>query len=351
MRQMEYAFLREGSHPLVTVVIPAWQEEGAITHALDSIRAQSYPIDRIELVVVVGASRDRTHALALEAARSDRRISVIHNPDPRTPVSLNLGIRRSQGSIIARVDAHGWVDPDYLANGVEALRRTRADAVGGVVSFHGSGRIGRSIALAMGSRLGAGTAAFRSATRETRADGLMWGMYPRELFSRLGMFDEQLLRNQDDDFCFRIEASGGVMVVTPAMRFSQHARSSLRSLWSQYQQWGAYRFATLRKHGRPATVRQVIPPALTLALSASVAGSLTRGKQGWIARVPSVAYAAIAGAAGLRLATRAGDPELAPTTAAAIATMQIAYGVGFWQAAASGAKSPLARRLQASLST
>jgi len=324
----------------VSVVIAARDEERSLARSLSSVLAQDYPRDRMEVIVVAGGCTDGTARVARDLAPDDGRIRVLEIADGRTPVALNAGIRAARGDVIARVDAHGWIAPDYLSTSLEVLVRTAADAVGGVVRFTGVGATGEAIALAMGSRLGAGTAPFRSAARERESDGLMWGVYRRSVFDRVGPFDERLLRNQDDELCHRLCQHGGRMVVSPDMHFWHVARPSFRTLWRQFFEWGGFRVATVAKHRRPATVRQVLPPLLVGGLGAAVvmqAGGGTRRRAG---RAALAAYATLATGGGTWVAGRAGRLRAAPAVATAVATMQVAYGAGFWWAAVTAAAAP-----------
>ena len=320
--------------PTISVVMPLRNEEAWLERAVSSVQAQTFPPRRVEIVLVVGRSEDRTPQIAQELAEHDSRIRIVDNPSGRTPTALNLGIRAARGDVIARVDGHGWLDPDYLANGVEALGRTGAAGVGGVVQFVGVTRVGRAIALAEQSVIGSGGAAFRVATRETEADGLRWGIFQRGLFDEVGLFDETLERNQDDEFCYRVVAEGGRLVVTPSMRLYQVVRPSIPALWRQYSQWGAFRVATLMKHGRPATFRQVAPPLLIALLALTWLADRSSHGRIRCGRAVTGTYVATVSVAGSTDAVRARQLDVVPFVPVAIATMHLAYGSGFWLALA-----------------
>jgi succinoglycan biosynthesis protein ExoA len=325
--------IEQKASPTISVVMPARNEEAWIQRAIASVQRQSYA-GELEIIVVVGGY-DRTLDIVERLRASDPRIRVVENPSGRTPTALNLGIRTARGDLIARVDAHGWIEPDYLTAGLAVLQRTGADAVGGCVEFVGVSRIGRAIALAEQSRIGSGGAAFTVARSESRADGLRWGIFRKDVFERVGLFDETLERNQDDEFCYRMVSKGAVLIVTPSMRFSQVVRSSFRALWSQYAQWGTFRVATLTKHRRPATLRQMAPALLvaTVGLGA-VTECASRGRVP-VGRVLTCAYATTVAASGAWLALRSRQADLAPLVPVAIATMHLAYGSSFWRAVGS----------------
>lgn len=321
-----------GDRPRISVVMPVRNEEEWLERAVCSVQAQTYPSACIEIIVVVGPSTDRTREIAEKLRENDPRLRIVDNPGGRTPTALNLGIGAARGELIARVDGHGWIEPDYLENGVEALERSSAAGVGGVVHFFGLTRIGRAIALAEQSAIGTGGAAFRVARAETDADGLRWGLFRKSLFDEVGLFDESLERNQDDEFCYRVVSAGGRLVVTPSMRLHQVVRSSLPALWRQYSQWGQFRVATLAKHRRPATIRQAAPPLLVALLALTlVAEPASRGRVR-LGRRFATAYASTIVVLGSTHAARSRQADVMLLVPPAIVTMHLAYGYGFWVA-------------------
>jgi GT2 family glycosyltransferase len=315
--------------PLVSVVMPVRNEGRRIERSVRSVLDQDYPADRIEVIAVVGTSTDDTRRVLERIAASDRRLRVLDNPDGRTPVGLNIGVRAAQGEFIARVDGHAWVDGDFISNGMETIRRTGSDGVGGVTRHEGDGLIGSSIALAMTSRLGVGNS-FRVVGEEREVDTFAFPLYRREVFSRAGMFDEELLRNQDDEFNQRIRKAGGRLVFTPTVGSSYVVRPSLSALSSQYWQYGRFRFATVAKHGRPGALRQLAPPALVLVMAAGTALDVASGGRWYAGRLVAGGYAALLLAGGVGVAAGTRRPALAPLVAVACGAMHLSYGVGFW---------------------
>lgn len=316
--------------PLVSVVVPARNEEAWIERCVRSLLRQTYPADRLEILVVVGTSRDRTRELVAGLAAEDARVRLVDNPAGSTPAALNAGVRAARGDLVGRVDAHTWVERDFVAEGVAALGRTGASGVGGKAEFVGLGAFAEAAALALGSRAGGGNAAFRVGGRERDADTLCFGIYPRQVFERVGPFDEELLCNQDDEWHHRGRLGGERFVFTPGMRFSHVARDTPAALWRQYHRWGAYRVVTILKRGRPGAVRQLAPPALVAGLAATLAVDLASGGRCPVGRATVATYALALAAAGTAEGVRARRPALAPLVALALGAMQLGYGVGFW---------------------
>jgi hypothetical protein len=322
------------AEPLVSMVVPVRNEEAHLARCVESLLTQDYPVDKLEVIVVVGGSTDGTRDVATRLAAEDARVRVIDNPGGLTPVSLNLGMRAARGSVVGRLDGHAWASPGFLRAGVEALQRTGASGVGGRCQFVGDGPVGEAIAVAMNSRSGGGNASFRIGGDERDADTLMFGLYPREAYDRVGEFDETLLRNQDDEWHHRARLGGERLVFTPTMGFSHMARPSLPALWRQYSSWGVFRVATLAKHRRPGAARQLAPPLLVLGLASAVALEAASGGRLRTGRGLVGAYVAALGVAGVYESSRVGRLRAAPLVGAAVGVMQLSYGCGFWGEAA-----------------
>ena len=215
--------------PLVTVVVPARDEAHRIAACVRSLLAQDHPADRMEVLVIDGMSSDGTAAAARDAARGAAAdVRVIANPRRTAAAAMNEGLRAARGEVIIRLDAHAEAAPDFVSRAVLALARTGADAVGGPVATVGEGRTGRAIAAAMSSWFGAGGAAFRvGAAREIDVDTVAFPAWRREVFARVGEFDEAFARNQDDEFHLRLTRAGGRIVLTLEVRATYRCRSTL----------------------------------------------------------------------------------------------------------------------------
>ena len=318
--------------PFVSVVVPIRNEGRTIARCLDGLLAQDYPADRTEILVVDGASDDGTPDVVAAIAARAPRIRLLHNPDRHAAPAMNLGIAAARGDIVARVDGHAIVPPDFLSRCVAALERRRdVDCVSGVLETRGRTTTGRAIAAAMSSTAGVGPARFRTgASAEVLVDTVAFPVYRRTTLVRLGPFDEELVRNQDDELNLRLTRAGGRILLLPDLRIVYFCQSTLAGLARQYFQYGFWKVRVIQKHRRAASWRHVVPGALVgvvvgVPLLATFVPPL---------RVPALAvvctYAlAIAGAA-LRLGREHGI-ALAPRIAAALAILHLAYGAGFWK--------------------
>jgi len=319
--------------PLVTIIVPCRNEERYLARCLDSIVASAYPRDRVEILVVDGASDDATRDVAERYARRDPRIRVLANPQRIVPAALNRGIRAAAGDVIVRMDAHAVYPPDYLPRLVDALLASGADNVGGCVVTlpAGSWPMARAIALALGHRFGVGNSRFRvGASRPLRVDTVPFGCYRREAFARYGLFDEEMVRNQDDEFNHRLIHRGGVVLLIPDVVAYYYARDSLGRVARMFYQYGCFKPLAARKAGRVLTLRSLVPGAFVLGLAAGPAlGMLWPGALAlWALAVGGYA------AAALMYASRAAGglgSRCVLALAAVFPVIHLSYGLGYWR--------------------
>ncbi len=316
--------------PFLSVVIPCRDEVAFIDFCLDSILSSDYPSDRMEVIVADGLSIDGTRGrLALRAAR-DPRLRVIDNPQRTTPAALNRAIAAARGEIVVRFDAHAAMPPDYLSRAVDLLASSHASNVGGVIRTvpQSHGPFSAPIALALGSRFGVGDSAFRTLSRETNpgpraADTVFGGAFPRELFTRLGGFNENLTRGQDMEFNLRLRRAGGVILLDPKMVCDYFARAGLASFLAHNFSngvWAVLPFAF--SEIIPVRARHLIPLAFVAALAVSLALPFP-----WSIAIATI-YAALNLAASARIALAGRRWSLLALMPFAFASLHLAYGLG-----------------------
>lgn len=310
--------------PLVSVVIPMRNEGAQFSECLDAVLAQDYPADRMEVIVVDGESDDESAETIRRYVAGDARIRVLQNPRRIVPTAMNIAIRAANGSIITRVDGHTRIATDYVSVGVEILQRTGADNVGGPMNPVGGGIFGDAVATAMTSRFGIG-AYFHFGTEEREADTVYLGMWPRRVFERVGLFDEELVRNQDDEFNYRLRKLGGRILFTPRMRSWYQNRQSLTRLARQFYQYGEWKVRVLQKHPRQMSWRHAVPPAFVATLLAMTALAPFTWLGGAGVLAASGAYLAVI---ALIAARGAKSWQGWAATAAAFLIIHIAWGSG-----------------------
>jgi glycosyltransferase involved in cell wall biosynthesis len=317
--------------PFVSVIVPCRNEEQHIGRCLESILASDYPHERMELLVVDGMSNDRTRALVAWYATRHPVIRLLDNPRRIAPSGLNVGIQAARGEVILRMDAHVIYTPSYLPILVHALLERGADNVGGVLeTLPGADTpVARAIALGLAHRLGVGNSYFRVGTPEPRwVDTVAFGCFRREAFERAGLFDEELVRNQDDEFNFRLIRRGGRVLLMPTARAHYVARTSLRQLWRMYFQYGYFKPLVARKVGRVMTLRQLVPSLFLTSLAASGLAAMWWRPAALASAGLAAAYAVAVLAASAAAALRHGL-RVAAALALVFPVLHVAYGVGF----------------------
>jgi glycosyltransferase involved in cell wall biosynthesis len=331
------------SDPFVSVIVPIRNERDTIARCLAALAAQDYPAERVELLVVDGASDDGTPAAVEECAAADPRIRLLHNPRRHAAQAMNLGIAAARGEIIARVDGHAIVPPAFLRRAVDALRRRPdVECVSGALATVGRTPTGRAIAAAMSSSAGVGSARFRTgAPHECLVDTVAFPVYRRATLDRIGPFDEELVRNQDDELNLRLTRAGGRILLLPDVHIIYFCQSSLRGLWRQYRQYGFWKVRVIQKHGAPASWRHLVPGAFVAAIGFAPAALLAPALRGPLALLLA-AYVLFVLVASVGLARRTGL-GLLPRIAAALVTLHVAYGAGFWHGLATFGPPALGR--------
>jgi len=281
--------------PSVGVVIPALNAEDRLCNAVDSVLAQTHAAS--EIVIALAPSGDRTEALALAMSEAHPRIRIVANPTGRTPEGLNLAIEASTTDIVARVDAGSQLPAGYIEQALETLLSTGAANVGAAQHPVGQTPFEEAVAAAMSSRFGAGNAAYRLEDGEPLQVDTAWlGFFWRSALLSVGGYDNRFTRNQDYELNWRLADVMNGVWLDPSLRVDYRPRNSIRSLASQYWQYGWWRAETIRKHPDSIQPRQLASPALAIGLAASAVAGLA-GFRRLAAVLPAVYGLAVAAAA------------------------------------------------------
>ncbi|WP_322796665.1 glycosyltransferase family 2 protein [Tepidiforma sp.] len=324
--RLDAAPLTLPERPLVSIVIPCLNEERYITALLDSLAAQDYGADGIEVLVADGGSTDRTRELVRGYPSPFARLELVDNPRRITVAGLNEGMKAARGDCWIIIGAHSKVRPDFVRCSVEALRRTGAACVGGPIATVGEGTVGKAIAAAMSSPFGVGNAKFRYAEDAGWVDTVPFGCYHRRVWEVVGEFDETVDGADEDSYNARLIEAGGRIWLDPSIRSTYYPRRTLGALARQYREYGAAK-GTLFARGRPLRPRHFAPAAMVLGgPSLWLAGRVVKA-----ARVLLWLLAALYLGLGMVMAARAAARQGANPllTFAAMATMHVAYGAGF----------------------
>lgn len=314
----------------VSLVMPIRNEAAFIRASLETVLAQDYPSDLVEIIVADGMSTDGTQEIVREVAAQHPNITLIENEGKIVSTGLNAAIAHATGEVIIRVDGHCKIPPDYMRRCVKHLEDGQVDGVGGSVDTKGLTRVARVIAVAMSSRFGVGGSAFRTTQDRTMlVDTVPFAAYTQRIIERTGPYDEELVRNQDDEYNYRLRKHGGKLLLAGNIRSEYYSRSSFRSLWRQYYQYGYWKVRVLQKHPRQMSLRQIVPALFVIGSGTSVLFAALLGEPGlWLAGLFWGTYG-LGNLVATAMCINRLDISLLPLLPVAFATLHISYGTGF----------------------
>lgn len=310
----------------VSILIPVLNEEDHVRDAVAAMQAQDFD-GEIEFLFIDGGSADRTRAILEELAVADPRIRLLDNPERRTPQALNIGLRAATGEFVARMDAHTYYPPDYVARGVERLRAGGVDWVSGPQLAKGVDEFSRRVALALSGTLGTGGARFRrEMNEEIEVDSGFTGIWRRETLERYDGWDEDWPIDQDYELAARMRKDGGRIVCLPEMAADYSPRNSYKGLWKQYWSYGVYRVKTSNRHPESMRRSHVLPPGLALAAITAVAAPRPLRM---LARLGLTLYSGSTAFAAAKALSDGEKPADAISLPPILATMHFSFGFGF----------------------
>jgi succinoglycan biosynthesis protein ExoA len=315
--------------PFVSVVMPVLNEAAFMERSLNSVVAQDYPSDRMEILIADGLSQDGTREIINQFQLKHRNIETVDNPARIVATGLNEALRRAKGVVIVRVDGHCEIAADYLRRCVWYLQNDGVEAVGGPVETIGQSYVARVIATAMSSWFGVGGSAFRVANSPTQfTDTVAFPAYTRAVIDQAGPFDEELVRNQDDEYNYRLRKLGLKILLAADVRSRYYSRATLKGLASQYFQYGYWKVRVMQKHPRQMRLRQFGPPLFVAALLSSIILLPLLPVAKYLAGLIVGGYAVALIGASI-LATKKDKWHLLPLLPLAFTTLHLSYGTGF----------------------
>jgi glycosyltransferase involved in cell wall biosynthesis len=321
--------------PFVSIVIPCRNEARWIARCLESVLRNDYSTDRLEVLVVDGMSDDDTRAVVERFLANHPCVRLLENPKRITPAALNIGITAARGDVIMRMDAHYEYGTDYISRLINWLQQSGADNVGGllVMGPAADSAVARAIALGVVHPFGIGNAYYRIGATEPRlVDTVPFGCYRREVFDRIGLFDEDLVRNQDLEFNRRLTKSGGRILLVPDVVIQGHARDCLRKLWRMYYQYGYFNPLVIHKLGGHMTMRQGVTPLFVATLATLTVLAPWFWPARWLLAATLLAYGAPVVACSAAAAVRHGL-RCGLALAAVFPTIHLSHGIGFLKGA------------------
>lgn len=255
---------------MVSVICPIYNEEKYITKCIESVLEQDYPTEDLEILFVDGLSTDKTRKIVSDYATRYNQIRLLDNPHRIVPYAMNIGIKAAKGDIIIRLDGHVEYPTNYISKCVHYLMTLpNAENVGGVCQTLpcNERNISQAIAIALSTGFGMGNSSFRIGSTEIRkVDTVPFGCFRKSLFERVGYYDNELVRNQDDELNGRIIKNGGTIYLIPEIKTKYFSRDKICKIRRMFYQYGLYKPLVNKKLGSPATARQFVPLLFLLGI-------------------------------------------------------------------------------------
>ena len=319
---------RASAYHFVSIIMPVRNETASIVPCLQAVLAQDYPALAFEVIIADGMSDDGTREKVHELAHRDKRVRLIDNPRHFVSSGLNAAIRAARGDILIRMDAHTEYAPDYVRQCVEVLQETGAANVGGAWRATGRTYWQKAIALAFQAPFSSGGASSHAVDYEGEVDAVYLGCWWKTTLEQIGGFDEELVRNQDDELSLRLVRAGAKLWQSPRIRSWYYPRASPRTLFSQYAQYGYWKVRVIQKH-QLASLRHLVPGVFVAGLIVLIIASCFTHVARWLlAGLVSLYVVANFGASLLTCCTPATCRYL-PVMPLIFAMYHFGYGYGF----------------------
>ena len=321
--------------PEVSIIVPCYNEEQHIRGLLDAITSQTYPINKMEVVVADGMSTDLTRDKIEEFSETHPELTVqlINNTKRNIPSALNLAIKAAKGKYIVRLDAHSLPDKNYVNTCIQHLKLDKAENVGGIWVIQPSNETAIAIAIAAAAAhpLGVGGAQYRDPKASAAyVDTVPFGSYRKDYLIELGLYDESLLSNEDYELNARIRTRDGRIFLDPAIRCTYFARHNLSALSKQYFRYGYWKFQMLKRYPGSILMRQFLPPLFVMTLMCLLVLGVFNSIFLWVFLFTATLYLSSV-FVGTYLVSNSGKLSiiLHLLMSISIATMHFSWGTGF----------------------
>ncbi len=249
---------------MISAICPTYNEANYIKDIVEFF-VSSKPLDK-ELLIIDGGSSDSTREIVKEFLTYHKNIFLIDNPGKYVSFALNIGIQKARGEIIVRLDAHTKYSSNYFEKIIESFIKSNADIVGGPYLTIYRNNFQNAVAKAISSPFGIGDSKAHDPNYEGYVDSVPYGAFKKNIFDKTGLFDERLIRNQDDEFNYRANSLGKKVYLNPDIKLWYYPRDSVWGLFKQYFQYGFYKPLVLKKINTGIKVRHLIPGLFVLYL-------------------------------------------------------------------------------------
>jgi glycosyltransferase involved in cell wall biosynthesis len=321
----------EKSLPSVSIIVPCRNEERHIAKCLESILANDYPKHLMEILVLDAMSEDRTREIVAAYAGRSASVRLLDNPRRHIPVAMNAGIRAARGERILKMDAHSTYPPEYISRCVHYQDVYRAENAGGVWRMvpGADTPVARAIVAGLGHRFGSGNANVKiGVNKPTWSDTTAFGCFKRDLFERIGMYDEKLLSSSDLDLNQRIQAAGGGILIVPDVVVDYSADATFRAFRRHVFADGVWVSYVLKFKKTAWSWRHWVPAAFLVSLLASLGLAAVNPVFSWLFLIIAGTYLTASLAVTLELAVRKRDYRFAFLLPAVFAVRHFVHAAG-----------------------
>jgi len=309
------------SDKIFSIICPVLNEERHIDEIIAAF-VKNCP-QPSELFIADAGSIDRTREIILKWSKDYPTIFLIDNPKKYVSFAFNICFGKSSGKYLALLGAHTTYSDSFFTHALSYLETTDCDAVGGPLVQTAYTSMGKSIAYCMSTKFGVGGTEFRTSVVKRYVDSVAFAFYRREVFEKIGLLDEQLIRNQDDEFHYRMNAAGLRILMVPEMQCLYYVRETLAGLFRQYFQYGLFKPLVLKKVKAGIRVRHLIPAFFVLYLLVLLPAIFFVG---WPSLIPMVLYVILVLYFSLKAKLSLGSKIKACIV---FPVLHISYGIGF----------------------
>ncbi|VAX32146.1 hypothetical protein MNBD_NITROSPIRAE03-1262 [hydrothermal vent metagenome] len=313
----------------VSVLIPCRNEAQSIENCIKNVYDFEPPEGGFEVIIIDGMSDDETRDILCRLKKEYNSLSIIDNSRLTVPHAMNLGIQQAQGEYIIRTDVRCIHPKTYLKDLIKLSEKTGADNVGGVLIPIGETYTQKSIAAAYKSPVALGGALRDRGDFVGETDAVYGGCFRRERLLDVGMYDETMVRNQDDELSFRLRKSGGKVLQSGNIRVKYFPRRHFKQLFKQFLQYGYWKVSVLKKHPAQASWRHYAPAMLVSGFSGMLLATLFNIHLLPVLLLYTGGYLLSVSAESLRLTYKKRDIELWPGVVTAIVVIHTGFGLGF----------------------
>ncbi len=311
----------------LSIVIPCRNEKPFIEECIRAIFEADLPSDvQSQVFVVDGMSDDGTREVVTELSQEFVNLHLVDNVKQLTPYAFNLGIYAGgKVDFVQIIGARHIISKNYLERSLEILENDpEIWCVGGRIINEYTSHTSEIIATAMSTSFGMGIGNFRTLTESGFTDTVTSPMYPYQVFEQIGFFDEELVRNQDDDFNFRVTKAGGKIYFAHDISLKYYVRGNYKGLWRQFFQYGYWKVYVNKKHKTITTIRQLIPALFVIYLGVFILGFILEIPL--ITSIPMFMYIVLAVSVSIRNAyEKISFLDLLPV----FPLLHLSYGLGY----------------------